>query len=118
MPDWADIGGSSAYIERRKEAQERALRIGLPSFEEELWRYTPIDELDLSNYKLDVPGGSVLDAGLTEGLDSDAAAVIHVVNGKVSSIATFDESVSVQSEGDELENIIGSVVSPEFDFFC
>ena len=36
MPDWADIGGSSAYIERRKEAQERALRIGLPSFEEEL----------------------------------------------------------------------------------
>ena len=118
MPDWAGIGGSSAYIERRKEAQERALRIGLPSFEEELWRYTPIDELDLSNYKLDVPGGTVLDAGLTEGLDSDAAAVIHVVNGKVSSIATFDESISVQSEGDELENIIGSVVSPEFDFFA
>ncbi|HAX04070.1 MAG TPA: Fe-S cluster assembly protein SufD [Acidimicrobiaceae bacterium] len=117
-PDWMEIGGSAAHIERRKEAEQRALQAGLPSFEEELWRYTPIDELDLSKYKLELPGGSVIDAGLTNGLESDAAAVIDVVNGKISSISTFDDSISVHSEGGDLENAIGSVVSPGFDFFA
>ncbi|MBM45242.1 MAG: Fe-S cluster assembly protein SufD [Acidimicrobiaceae bacterium] len=117
-PDWTGIGGSPEHIERRKDAEERASRLGLPSFEEELWRYTPIDELDLSKYKLLLPGGPVLDSGLTDGIDKEAAAVIDVVNGKISAVSTFDESISVHSTGDKLENAIGSVVSPDFDFFA
>lgn len=117
-PDWHGIGGSPSYIDRKKEAEKRASQAGIPSFEEELWRYTPIDELDLSKYNLLLPGGQIIDAGLTEGLDSEAAAVIHVVNGKISSISILDDSISVYSEGDELENAISSVVSPDFDFFA
>lgn len=117
-PDLTELIGSVAFIERRKEAEKRSLQKGLPSFEEELWRYTPIDELELSSYKLASPGGAVIDTGLTEGLDEQAAAIIHIVNGQVISISISDEAVSVQSEGAELENAIGSVVIPDFDFFA
>ena len=107
-----------ALTERRKEAEERSSLTGLPSFEEELWRYTPIDELEPSSYKLDSPGGALIDLGLTKGLDEQAAAIIHIVNGQIVSISTIDEAVTVHSEGAELENAIGSVVGPDFDFFA
>ena len=64
------------------------------------------------------PSRPTIDAGLTEGLDKEAAAVIDVVNGEISAISTFDKSISVHSTGDNLENVIGSVVSPDFDFFA
>ena len=117
-PDWTELIGSPALTERRKEAEERSSLTGLPSFEEELWRYTPIDELEPSSYKLDSPGGALIDLGLTKGLDEQAAAIIHIVNGQIVSISTIDEAVTVHSEGAELENAIGSVVGPDFDFFA
>ena len=117
-PDWTELIGSPALTERRKEAEERSSLTGLPSFEEELWRYTPIDELEPSSYELDSPGGALIDLGLTKGLDEQAAAIIHIVNGQIVSISTIDEAVTVHSEGAELENAIGSVVGPDFDFFA
>ena len=117
-PDWTELIGSRALTKRRKEAEKRSLQTGLPSFEEELWRYTPIDELEPSNYKVDSPGGAITDVGLTKGLDEQAAAIIHIVNGQIVSISTIDEAVSVHSEGTELENAIGSVVAPSLDFFA
>ena len=46
-------------------AEEQAHEAGLPSFEEELWRYTPIADLDVSKYQLGAPGGSLYESGLT-----------------------------------------------------
>ena len=44
-------------------AEEQAHEAGLPSFEEELWRYTPIADLDVSKSELVAPGGSLYESG-------------------------------------------------------
>lgn len=98
-------------------AEEQAHEAGLPSFEEELWRYTPIADLDVSKYQLGAPGGSLYESGLTSGLDEEAAAVIHVVDGQVVSISVDDEELTVHTGGVEFENLIGSVMRTGADVF-
>ena len=90
-----DLTGSSAFAERRQIALESASELGLPSFEEELWRYTPIDDLDVSEFHLGAPGGAITGSGLSDGLEEGAAAVIEVVNGEVVSCQVRHDSVSV-----------------------
>ena len=116
-PEWVDLIGSSAFLERRQEAEQNAVQTGVPSFEEELWRYTPISDLDLSKYRLEAPGGPVIDAGLVQGIKSDAAAIIEVVNGHIVSMTINDEAIMVHSEGTEMENAVGSVIPIGSDFF-
>ncbi|MEC9338714.1 MAG: hypothetical protein VX971_03685, partial [Actinomycetota bacterium] len=58
-PNGVELVGSSSFRERRAMAEEQAHEAGLPSFEEELWRYTPIADLDVSKYQLGAPGGSL-----------------------------------------------------------
>tara|TARA_Y100001970_G_scaffold280031_1_gene388354 strand:- start:18664 stop:19929 length:1266 start_codon:yes stop_codon:yes gene_type:complete len=112
-----DLIGSSAFLERRQEAEERASQRGVPSFEEELWRYTPIADLDTSKYRLEAPGGSIVDAGLVEGIENEAAAIIEVVDGQIVSTVINDEAIGVHSEGIEMENAVGSVIPIGADFF-
>jgi Fe-S cluster assembly protein SufD len=117
IPNGGQPLGSSAFLERRKSAAQRADEAGLPSFEEEIWRYTPIADLDVSKYELGAPGGSLLEFGLTNGVDEEAAAVIHIVDGQVVSISVHDESVTVLTDGTEFENLIGSVMRTGADVF-
>ena len=113
----AELVGSPAFQKRRTAAEEKAREAGLPSFEEELWRYTPIADLDLSKYRLEAPGGAVFESGLTQGLDEHAAAVIHIVNGQLVSLSVTDEALSVHTDGVEFEDLIGSVMQTGIDVF-
>ena len=99
LPSGDQLVGSSAFLERRESAAQRAYEAGLPSFEEEIWRYTPIADLDVSKYELGAPGGSLLEFGLTNGVDDEAAAVIHIVDGQVVSISVHDEAITVLTDG-------------------
>jgi len=115
--EWTDLIGSTAFLERRQEAEKKASQSGVPSFEEELWRYTPIDDLDPSKYRLEAPGGSLANPGLAQGIDKEAAAVIDVVNGQIASSTVNDEAVRVHFEGDAMERAVGSVIPIGADFF-
>ena len=117
LPSGGQSVGSLAFQERRNSARQKADEAGLPSFEEEIWRYTPIADLDVSKYQLGAPGGSMVHFGLTAGLDEEAAAVIHIVDGQVVSISVHDEAVTVLTDGTEFENLIGSVVQTGADVF-
>ena len=117
LPSGGQSVGSLAFQERRNSARQKADEAGLPSFEEEIWRYTPIADLDVSKYQLGAPGGSMVDFGLTAGLDEEAAAVIHIVDGQVVSISVHDEAVTVLTDGTEFENLIGSVMQTGADVF-
>ena len=112
-----DLTGSSAFAERRQIALQSASDLGQPSFEEELWRYTPIDDLDVSEFHLGAPGGAPTGSGLSEGLEKDAAAVIEVVNGEVVACQIHHDLVSVHFDGPLLEDAIASVVPVGADFF-
>ena len=116
-PEQVDLIGSSAFLEKRQEAEKQTSQIGVPSFEEELWRYTPIGDLDPSKYRLDAPGGLMADVGLVEGLESETAAIIEIVNGQIVSTTINDESIEVHSEGVEMEAAVGSVIPIGEDFF-
>jgi Fe-S cluster assembly scaffold protein SufB len=59
----------------------------------------------------------MVDFGLTAGLDEEAAAVIHIVDGQVVSISVHDEAVTVLTDGTEFENLIGSVMQTGADVF-
>jgi|TARA_A100001037_G_scaffold288036_1_gene298219 Fe-S cluster assembly protein SufD len=116
-PEQVNLIGSSAFLERRQEAEKSAAQRGMPSFEEELWRYTPIGDLDPSKYRLDAPGGSIADVGLTKGIENEAAAIIEVADGQIVSTVINDEAIQVHSEGTEMENAVGSVIPIGTDFF-
>jgi len=116
-PEQVDLIGSSAFLEKRQEAEKQASQRGVPSFEEELWRYTPIGDLDPSKYRLDAPGGLMADVGLVEGVESETAAIIEIVNGQIVSTTINDESIEVHSEGVEMEAAVGSVIPIGEDFF-
>ncbi len=116
-PEQVNLIGSSAFLERRQEAEKSAVQRGMPSFEEELWRYTPIGDLDTSKYRLEAPGGSIVDVGLTKGIENEAAAIIEVVDGQIVSTVINDEAIQVHSEGIEMENALASVIPNGTDFF-
>lgn len=110
------LGATEASQLRRDGAFARAVAAGLPSFEEEVWRYTPIDDLDLSRFTpAAVDGGSPTE-GLTAGLDEGAAAVVTVVNGKVLAAESHDGSVEVLTGG-AAEDAVGSVMTDAVDVF-
>jgi len=112
-PDLVDaLGGSDALAKRRRAAAERAAAAGQPSFTEEVWRYTPIDDLDTSQYRFESPGGSAGPAGLVAGVDDDAAAVIRITNGAVTDVAVRADGVSVTTLDDGADDLVG-VVAPE-----
>ena len=110
------LGDAGANNKRRQEATERALAAGQPSFTEEVWRYSPIDELDTSQFAVAAPGGSPAAPGLTAGLDEQASAVVHLCNGAVAEIETRNSDVVVQI-GAEAEQLTGSVLTEGPDAF-
>jgi Fe-S cluster assembly protein SufD len=78
-------GGPDWLVQRRVAAAARAAEVGLPSVDEEIWRYSPVGELDLDAWSLPVaPGGGLPEAvtGLLAELGRCAATVV-VHNGTV-----------------------------------
>jgi Fe-S cluster assembly protein SufD len=76
----AVLGGPEWLVARRGDARDLFATLGMPSAQEEVWRYSPIGDLELERYEvgraelpinLDVP--SVIEAA--------GALVIHVVGG-------------------------------------
>lgn len=51
----ASLGGPDWLVERRRNAAARAASLGLPSVDEEIWRYSPVADLDLAAWEPPVP---------------------------------------------------------------
>jgi Fe-S cluster assembly protein SufD len=117
----AAINGPSALTQRRLSAVERASRQGLPSLEEEAWRYSPIDELDLSKFQVtvgDAPSTSPVRGGLIAETLGDAAAVVDISNGVIISIETSDPAVRIRPAIEVDEGAaVGSVMTEAVDVF-
>ncbi|WP_419946431.1 Fe-S cluster assembly protein SufD [Candidatus Poriferisodalis sp.] len=112
-PELADaLGGSDALAKRRRAAAERAVAAGQPSFTEEVWRYTPIDDLDTAQYSIGAPGGGPGPAGLAAGVDDNAAAVIRITNGAVTDVDVRSDGISVTTLDDGADDLVG-IVAPE-----
>lgn len=84
----------------------------MPSFTEEVWRYTPIDDLDTARYAFETPGGTSGPAGLAAGVDEGAAAVVRITNGVVVDVSVQADGISVSTLDDGAEDLVG-IVAPE-----
>ncbi len=96
--------GGKRLANRRLKAAERAIKQGIPSFTEEVWRYSLIDELDLDRYELFVPPAPDADAaGASQTSPSpylaevEPAAAISVINGEITQASVLAEGVSVHT---------------------
>ncbi len=117
-PDLVDaLGGSDALAKRRRVAAERAVAAGQPSFTEEVWRYTPIDDLDPAQYAFAAPGGTAGPVGLMSGVDDSAAAVVHIANGAVVDVSVRADGVRVDVLGSGADDLIGTVAPEGPDVF-
>jgi Fe-S cluster assembly protein SufD len=105
------LPGPPWLVERRVAAAERALAAQLPTSAQEVWRYSPIDQLDLSAYQAADPtpparpalGG--LAAGLVEAL-SERAGLVITVDG---ALAHAEGDLKVEEASAEL---LSAVVPP------
>lgn len=70
----AALGGPAWLVERRRDAAERLAGAALPSTDEEVWRYSRIDELDLERF-LPAPSTSTVEHG-----DLGRARVLRVAD--------------------------------------
>ena len=117
-PDLVDaLDGSDALTKRRRAAADRAVATGMPSFTEEVWRYTPIDDLEAGLYAFGAPGGAAGPPGLMAGVDGDAAAVVHITNGAVVDVSVRADGVRVSTLGDGADDLIGTVAPEGPDVF-
>ncbi|NCG40646.1 MAG: hypothetical protein GWP30_06605, partial [Actinobacteria bacterium] len=110
---------SNAFHKLQYGALQRAKALELPSFEEEVWRYTQINDLDLSKYSIGAPGGEIHARGLTADV-VDVAAMLEVVNGKLVTSQINDPNVSIFTALDD-ENVasgVGSVMTDAVDIFA
>jgi Fe-S cluster assembly protein SufD len=82
----AALGGPTWLQKRRSDAFEELAVMPMPSEKEEVWRYTPIDELRLDEYAPSHGGGlDVLGAAFVDGVTADLpvrAALVIVVDGR------------------------------------
>ena len=132
-PDEAgSLGGPSWLVAHRIAAAEAARATSLPSTDEEIWRYSPVGELDLGEWSLPVAQPSVNDAGAPATVHellavlAPSAATVVVRNGRVVLAEVgprwADAGLRVGSLGvlDPTGNAavgIGSVAGPASDIF-
>ncbi len=108
---------SGPLFEWRRAAAQRALATDKPSFTEEVWRYTPIDDLATDRYTLGAPGGVAGPSGLLSGIDADAAAVVHMTNGVVVDVSVRAAGIGVSTLRDGAAEQIGTVAPQGPDVF-
>ena len=113
----ATLGGPEWLRERRAKAAEELAVMPRPSEKEEVWRYTPIDELELDAYE-PLRGGSREDLGtlgseLVKGVVSDLpayAALATVLDGSLVSVDRAALPPTVRVGGLEGDAILGQVL--------
>ncbi|MGA2529244.1 MAG: Fe-S cluster assembly protein SufD [Acidimicrobiales bacterium] len=110
-PDLArSLGGPKWLSERRLEALERFASSPSPAVDDELWRYSPISELDLDKF---VPSGSNAVAGMTPVLEADSwpesAALLDRI-GRLSGLAVVVDGVPVSCELSAAASSAGAVM--------
>ena len=107
-PDWLRA--------ERRQAAERFEASGLPSSEQEVWRYSRIDELELDRYRpADAPGDEA-EGAADLGIDDPAAEVI-VVNGHPVSSSIAVPGVGLRDASGDAEPAPGAAVEPSDDAF-
>lgn len=91
----AALGGPAWLQARRAAAVARFAAAELPTGEQEIWRYTPIKDLDLSSYEL-ADGGSAAPAKTSAFADAvtDRAALVVVVDGRLVSAEVGDDAAA------------------------
>jgi Fe-S cluster assembly protein SufD len=107
-PDWLRA--------ERRQAAERFEASGLPSSEQEVWRYSRIDELELDRYRpADAPGDEA-EGAADLGIDDPAAEVV-VVNGHPVSSSIAAPGVGLRDASGDAEPAPGAAVEPSDDAF-
>jgi len=121
-PDW--------LAERRSAAAERLADLAWPTTEEEIWRYSRVDELDLDRFRpvpaeqLGVPGDEPAPGGGPVAAEAgERAGLVVVRNGRVVHHSLDDELVAkgvqvcglATCERDEIDGLLGvcSDASPD-----
>lgn len=131
-PDRAAAAGGTGWLADRRSAAARLLPVTLPETDEEVWRYSRVDELDLDDFEpIDVArdpapaSGSVLPDAVQVVLDAVSArsGAIVTVNGAVVSIE-LDDAVAGQgvrlgraSEVDGSDALVDAVAGDPSDAF-
>ena len=99
-PDW--------LARRRVAAAEQVASAPMPSVEEEVWRYTPIGQLDLSRYQLAADVGGASSASVP-----DHSAMADTSNGRLSAVELtpelFDLGVEIRPLGEGDAELAASV---------
>ena len=90
------LPGAPWLVERRAAAAERALATPLPTSAQEVWRYSPIDELDPAAYHPPEPAPRALPE-----LTGLAAALVDALSERSGLAVTVDGAL-VHTEGDRL----------------
>ena len=87
----AALGGPTWLAERRAAAAEQAMNTPMPSAQQEVWRYSPIDDLDIDRFAVRT-GGSAEESSTTALADVERSALVVVRDGVV---------VRLEIDGDE-----------------
>ena len=115
-----ELGGPDWLRERRAEGVAAFAEVDLPSTDEELWRYSRVDDLDLGSYTLsDGPGHGGVSPHVADVLGAlvDRAATVVARNGRVvdvevdESLASKGLLVGPAAEGDV--GVLGEALSSE-----
>lgn len=114
----ASIPGPDWLTAKRADAQARLATMAMPSWEEEVWRYAPIDDLDLARFTPGLGSDAAADAVDTEAIlaefpNRSGAAV--VVDGVVVHIE--GDTIARLSEADADDGSIGCVMDEATDCF-
>jgi len=93
--------GPAWLQELRQHAAAEAATLQVPSATEELWRYSPINDLDLGRFHtVQTPTPSLLTDGLLEQLTATPACVISLVDGHVVKVdqANLSSGVTISAD--------------------
>jgi Fe-S cluster assembly protein SufD len=122
----AALEGPGWLRQRRAAAAEVFAASDLPTTEEEVWRYSRIDDLDLDDFRR-VPAGpsdEPLPASLRGLLDAagDPAGLLVARNGRVVRADVRDDlaakGVGLRALGDEDADVLGAAIDEAPDLFC
>ncbi|MCY3961424.1 MAG: Fe-S cluster assembly protein SufD [bacterium] len=114
-PDAAGaIPGPDWLVQRRIAAAEQVAATPMPSVEEEVWRYTPIGQLDLGRYQLGADPGAQSPASAP-----DYAGIADISNGRLCAVELSSEAAA---EGVEIRPMAESdaelAASVDVDLFA
>jgi len=107
----ADLGGPKWLVDRREEGRSAFERMGIPSATQEVWRYSPIGNLELERFAPAL-AEKVNEDIIPPQLLENAATVVRVLGG-TPQIASHDLaglSVTTASAHAEGQELLGSVV--------